>query len=44
MFGLGETVMVSPRRKSSIVSLNDVGLRIRVTAAMAVVMAGGEMS
>jgi hypothetical protein len=28
-FGLGERIMVSPRRKSCIVSLTDVGLELR---------------
>jgi hypothetical protein len=36
--------MVSPRRKSCIVSITDVGSGVKMTAAMAVIMTGGEMS
>jgi hypothetical protein len=37
-------ILVSPRRKSCIVSLTDVGLGVRMTASLTVIMTGGEMS
>jgi hypothetical protein len=36
--------MMSPRRKGCVVSLTDVRLGISMTATIAVVLTGGEMS